>query len=243
MKKHRGIAILAVTVFAAAAMASVAYGAAAGRAKAAPDRNKEAEDVIQPEKLEAAKEADQLIVVVGTGGFHADTYYYTKNQNSWKLEWKEASTVGREGITGNKWEGDGKTPSGAYGFSMAFGLKEDPGSHIPYHKVVKGDYWVDDSDSPYYNQLVNTCAIPKSWASAEHLEGASPYYNYALALDYNLDRTPGKGSAIFLHCFTASPGKGSGGCICLPQSRVKELIHSATAKTRIVIAQDSGHLK
>ena len=97
---------------------------------------------------------------------------------------------------------------------------------------------IRDSSSSYYNQLVNTSVTSRSWNSAENLAAASPYYNYALALDYNSDRVPGKGSAIFLHCFTASADNGSAGCIRLPESRAKELVQTATEKTRIVIAAD-----
>lgn len=199
--------------------------------------------VIQPGNLEAAKEADQMIVVVGAGGCQADVYYYGKSQDAWALVWKEAGIVGRGGITANKAEGDGKTPAGTYAFPMTFGLKENPGSILPYHKIVKGDYWVDDGESAYYNQLVNTSATPKSWSSAENMAAASPYYNYALALDYNKDRIPGKGSAIFLHCFTAKADNGSAGCIRLPEERVKELVQTVTDKTRIVIASDVNQLR
>lgn len=199
--------------------------------------------VIQPQNLEGAKDADQLIVVTGTGGCNADIYYYKKTENTWNMAWKEAGIVGRNGITAQKAEGDGSTPAGTYSFTMAFGLKEDPGSILPYHKIVKGDYWVDDSASSYYNRLVNTAQTPKDWNSAENMAATSPYYNYALALDYNPECVPGKGSAIFLHCFTASADRGSAGCIRLPEERAKELVQSATASTRIVIAQDLSQLK
>lgn len=202
-----------------------------------------AHGVIQPQNLEAAREADQMIVVVGAGGCYADTYYYKKDEDSWNMVWKEASIVGKGGITSDKREGDGKTPAGTYGFTIAFGLKEDPKSILPYHKIVKGDYWVDDPSSVYYNQLVNTSATPKNWNSAENMEAASPYYNYALALDYNADCVPGKGSAIFLHCFTATADNGSAGCIRLPEARAIELVQSATDRTRIVIAEDLDHLR
>ena len=82
----------------------------------------------------------------------------------------------------------------------------------------------------------------KDWNSGEDLIKATPYYNYALNLDYNKERTPGEGSAIFLHCFMATSYKGSSGCICLPESRMKELIGSADAGTRIMIAKDAKHL-
>ncbi|MCH1949853.1 L,D-transpeptidase family protein [Enterocloster sp. OA13] len=199
--------------------------------------------VIQPHNLTGAEGADQLIVVVGTGGCNADTYYYKKGDDTWNLVWKEASIVGRGGITSEKAEGDGRTPAGTYGFTMAFGLKDDPGSVLPYHKIVKGDYWVDDSASAYYNKLVNTSTTPRTWNSAENLAAASPYYDYALALDYNQDCVPGKGSAIFLHCFTASADNGSAGCIRLPEARAKELVQSATGQTRIVIAGNLESLR
>ena len=125
---------------------------------------------------------------------------------------------------------------------MAFGLRENPGSVLPYHKITKGDYWVDDSASPYYNKLVNTSQVAKTWNSAENMAAASPYYNYALALNYNEACEPGKGSAIFLHCFTAARDNGSAGCIRLPQERARELVQSATEHTKIVIAPDLERL-
>ncbi len=199
---------------------------------------------IIPENLEAAKEADQMIVVVGTGGCNADVFYYQKDeQENWGLTWQEAGIVGRNGITADKTEGDGRTPSGTYAFTLAFGLLENPGSILPYHLIQAGDYWVDDPASPHYNQLVNTAKTPVDWNSAENLPACSPYYNYALALNYNEDCVPGKGSAIFLHCYTASPDNGSAGCIRLPQERMEQLLQAVTENTRIVIAQDLESLK
>ena len=91
---------------------------------------------IIPENLEAAQEADQMIVVVGTGGCNADVFYYQKNeQENWGLAWQEAGIVGRNGITADKAEGDGKTPSGTYSFTLAFGLLENPGAILPYHLI------------------------------------------------------------------------------------------------------------
>ena len=184
----------------------------------------------------------QILTVAGTGDCNADISYYKKENGNWELKWTEKGYVGRNGITDNKKEGDGATPSGVYSFDLAFGLLDDPGSVLPYHTIVKGDFWVDDPASPHYNQLVNDKTTAKDWNSGENLIKATPYYNYALNLDYNKERTPGAGSAIFLHCFMATSYKGSSGCICLPESRMKELIGSADAGTRIMIAKDAKHL-
>lgn len=185
---------------------------------------------------------DQILAVAGTGACNADISCYKKENGNWELKWTEKGYVGRKGITDNKKEGDGATPSGVYSFDLAFGLLDDPGSILPYHKIAEGDFWVDDLASPHYNQLVNDKATEKDWNSGENLIKATPYYNYALNLDYNKERTPGAGSAIFLHCFMATDYKGSSGCICLPEERMKELVGSVNSNTRIVIAQDAQHL-
>ncbi len=199
---------------------------------------------IVPGNLGAAEQADQMVVVVGTGGCNADVSYYRKDETGgWQLAWREAGIVGRNGITDEKREGDGKTPEGTYRFTMPFGLKDDPGAKLPYHKVRQGDYWVDDSQSAHYNRLVNTSETARDWNSAENLATAYTVYNYALALSYNEECVPGQGSAIFLHCFTANPDNGSAGCIRLPEERARELVVSATEQTRIVIARDLEHLR
>lgn len=227
---------LRMAAFAAAASFSLAFASlgAQGETEALP---------YDPAALEAAAEADQMVVVVGTGGSGAQASYLVKAPSGWELQWTETAVVGRNGITQEKREGDGKTPSGTYSFTMAFGLEEDPGTVLDYHAIVPGDYWVDDPESPYYNQLVNTSRIAVDWNSAEDMAAAYPTYNYGLALSYNQDCIPGLGSAIFLHCYTARPDNGSAGCIRLPQERVKELLQSVTSNSRIVIAASLDTLK
>ncbi|MFR4578721.1 MAG: hypothetical protein ACLT76_02830 [Clostridium fessum] len=94
---------------------------------------------------------------------------------------KEAVS-GMNGITMQKQEGDKKTPAGVYRFTMAFGLKANPGTILPYHQIVDGDYYVDDGNSQYYNKLANTKQVQKDWNSAEDLMAQAPQYNYGLVL-------------------------------------------------------------
>lgn len=140
---------------------------------------------------------DQIILVVGdgSGSSHVTVSYYSKDTAGY---WQEVFTVpgygGYNGLTADKREGDRKTPVGMYQFTMAFGIYDNPGSVLNYHKVTSNDYWVDDSSSRYYNQLVNTKAVPVSWSSAEHLIKIVPQYHYGLVLNYNNECVPGKGS-------------------------------------------------
>lgn len=225
-----------------------AYGATVGTVADA--------DPYRVAELKATEDASQLILVVGDGTSKVTVSYYKKEAAQQKSGpgtstdtqvWTEVFTTpgvyGKNGATTKRQEGDGKTPIGTYGFSMAFGLKEDPGSLIPYHKIQKGDYWVDDSNSKYYNQLVNTGETKKTWKSAEDMSASSPYYNYALALDYNKECTPGAGSAIFIHCTKSVDDTGSQGCIRIPEDLMKALVQSADSKAKIVIVSDVSQLE
>ena len=197
------------------------------------------------EQLDAAKEHDQLIVVVGEGedSQRAEVSFYQKNEDgSWTEEFTVDGFVGRNGSSGEKREGDEKTPTGIYAFTLAFGVKEDPGAKLPYHQIDKNDYWVDDGDSAYYNLLVNTDNVAKDWDSAEHLSSIVPFYNYCLALDYNSERIPGKGSAVFLHCMELDAVIGTGGCVKIPEEQMRALVQTVDGDCRIIIVSERDDL-
>lgn len=184
----------------------------------------------------AAADITQAIVVDENGGFHVTVSYYKKQTDgTWTQSFQVPGIYGRNGGTDNKQEGDGKTPYGTYSFTMAFGTKENPGSILPYHQIQETDFWIDDSNSAYYNKLVNIAETPRDWNSGEDMSRQGVSYHYGLALNYNEDCVPGKGSAIFLHCYTETNDSGSAGCIRIPEDNMKQLIQSVDANTRIII--------
>jgi L,D-peptidoglycan transpeptidase YkuD (ErfK/YbiS/YcfS/YnhG family) len=126
-----------------------------------------------------------------------------------------AGHVGRNGVAapGAKREGDGKTPNGAYRMRGGFGIYRNPGLASSWRVTSSRDVWVDDSRSSLYNTRQRTPASGR-WASAEKMR-LRPAYNYAQVIGYNERRTPGRGSAIFLH---VDQGRGTAGCVSLPTS-------------------------
>lgn len=195
--------------------------------------------------LKTAAEADKLMVVVGNPADPAKgtlTYYEKDTEGRLNLVFSVEAVSGMQGISSEKVEGDMKTPQGVYSFTMAFGMKDNPGSILPYHKVVNGDHFVDDSNSRYYNRLVNEFQVTKDWNSSENLIRQAPHYNYALVLNYNTDYVPGKGSAIFLHCPKSSNNTGTSGCISIPEDLMKWLVTKADANTRIIVVPDASYL-
>lgn len=189
-------------------------------------------------KLSVAGETKQIVAVVGSGmdSSSVNVAYFKKSEDG---RWTEVFCVpgycGHNGMSADKREGDRRTPTGTYGFVTAFGILKDPGSRIPYRQLREGDFWVDDSKSPHYNQMVNVSSTARDWDSAEELMRITPSYNYVLALDYNTsDPVAGKGSAIFLHGI--HPEKTwTEGCIAIPEEQIKLLVQEMEADGRIVI--------
>ncbi len=129
--------------------------------------------------------------------------------------------VGYNGIAppGQKREGDGRTPSGTYGFSFFFGVRPNPGVAFHFRHAYSYDVWDDDPASPLYNEWVDDRnADPGANPEPMHV---TPVYRYAAVIAYNTDRTPGLGSAIFLHVGT---GSSTAGCVSLPQRRLLEVL-------------------
>lgn len=189
--------------------------------------------------MKLAAETNQILTVVWQRSSLAKATFFQKGSDgSWSEVFSTDCYIGKNGVTANKQEGDVKTPTGAYTFGLSFGRADDPGSVIPYHKLEKNDFWVDDSNSSHYNQFVNSDKVTKDWNSAEHLIMES-VYEYVLSINYNTDCTPGKGSAIFLHCLTAG---STGGCVALPEDLVVQLMKTVDSSSRIVIVQNAADL-
>ena len=129
--------------------------------------------------------------------------------------------VGYNGIAapGAKREGDGRTPSGSYGFSFFFGVDPSPGVHYSYRHAYRDDYWDDDPASSRYNEWVDAAAASPG-RDPEPLHNV-PAYDYAAVIAYNTARTPGRGSAIFLH---VAAGGATAGCVSLPLAELLKVL-------------------
>jgi L,D-peptidoglycan transpeptidase YkuD (ErfK/YbiS/YcfS/YnhG family) len=117
---------------------------------------------------------------------------------------------------GAKREGDGRTPSGVYGFDFFFGVSADPGVRFPFRPVLsRSIVWDDDPASPRYNQWVDE-AVGDAGADPEPMY-VTPAYDYGAVIAYNTAAAPGLGSAIFLHVSTGGP---TAGCVSLPEAQL-----------------------
>ncbi len=166
--------------------------------------------------------------------------YVTSNKNNKTiLEFPKSNIetiayIGKNGLTYEKKEGDGKTPLGE--FELGIILSQHPEiknkNGLICTQINKDMYWVDDSNSKYYNQLVNISKVKVDWSSAEHLIEYPIQYEYLIEIKTNSNNIPNNGSAIFLHCTNYRP---TAGCVAVEKNIMKKIIENIDKYTKISI--------
>lgn len=175
-------------------------------------------DAAQAAQLRVARQTDQLALVSAAGGSEATFALYEKQGGIWRQLLVTPAYIGKNGL-GKRAEGDNKTPTGCYRFTKAFGIAPDPGSRMPYTQIDETHYWVGDAASRLYNRFARITDGSFDTRKSEHLVDYGKAYRYCLNTSYNERGEPGKGSAIFLHCYPDNPY--TGGCIAIPESTMK----------------------
>jgi len=165
----------------------------------------------------------QLVTVTAAsyGAAQATFTAYQRVGGQWRRVFGPwVAWIGRNGMArpGAKREGDGRTPSGTFGFGFFFGVEPDPGVRFPYRRVHPSDVWDDDPSSPLYNEWVDD-RYANPGASPEPMD--VPAYDYGAVIGYNTARTPGFGSAIFLHIGIGMP---TAGCVALPTGELLQIM-------------------
>ena len=128
------------------------------------------------------------------------------------------------------------TPAGVFHFTKAFGIADDPGCSLPYTKVDEDCYWSGDMrEGMRYNEMVRLSKLPGlDVGVSEHLIDYKFEYRYCLNISFNEEGTPGRGSAIFLHCMgQARPY--TGGCVAVPETAMYRLMQCVLPDCAVVI--------
>jgi hypothetical protein len=97
--------------------------------------------------------------------------------------------------------------------------------------------WDDDPGSALYNEWVDT-ASQSAGVDPEPMYN-TPAYSHGAVIAYNSARTPGLGSAIFLH---VSTGGATAGCVSLPASQLLAVLRwlDPSQQPRIVMGTAAG---
>lgn len=187
-------------------------------------------------KTNIAENTDQIVTVVGTGGGSVKVEYWKKSGGEWTSSLSTNGFVGPGGITGNKKEGDGKTPAGAFRLGFAFGTS-NPGTKMPYRAIKDDSYWISNVNDPDYNTWQNR---DSSNSADEHLISYKDSYKYAMVINYNTHNpTKGAGSAIFLHVSNGSPTLG---CVSIPESHMVTLMKELKDSAQMIIVNSESDI-
>jgi L,D-peptidoglycan transpeptidase YkuD (ErfK/YbiS/YcfS/YnhG family) len=154
---------------------------------------------------------------------------------------KYAAVVGRNGLGWGmglhdappaasapiKYEGDGRAPAGVFLLSSAFGYASPESARwisLPYQQVTASLVCVDDANSRFYNQILDSSNTPAQWSSQEELLRNDELHKMGIVVSHNAPPAiSGRGSCIFIHIWKA-PSQGTNGGTAMAESDLREVL-------------------
>ena len=148
-------------------------------------------------------------------------------------EFNFTCSVGKEGISKKKVEGDKKTPAGNFKIENLYYRKDrikKPDTKIKCIEIKKNMGWCDDIKNKNYNKLI----IVDKKIKHEKMFRKDNKYDLLIPIKYNFKKIiVGKGSCIFIHL--TKNYKPTAGCIALKEKDFLILLKLITKRSIINI--------
>jgi len=147
-------------------------------------------------------------------------------------DFKLRCSIGKSGINSNKKEGDHSTPKGSFNLIKLYFRKDRVGTPKCKinKKVIEQDMaWCDEPNDKKYNEEIKT----NNKNFRENLHRKDHKYDYIISISHNEKKTPGKGSAVFIHL--TDDYKPTAGCIALKKKDFEILLKLIDKKSKIKI--------
>ena len=178
--------------------------------------------------VDAPATARQLVTVEATTmrTTYAELRTWRKVRGCWvAAAGPYTARLGKNGLSSNRREGDGTTPTGTYRIGRTmYGNEANPGVRFRYRRLRCGDWWDEDPASPTYNsfQHVRCGTTPPFGGGSEGMWEQPRPYPVLAVIEYNMRPVvPGRGSGIFLHAQTGGPTIG---CISLRKPELRAVL-------------------
>ena len=144
-------------------------------------------------------------------------------------------SIGKNGLTRKKREGDKKTPIGTFNIENLYFRKDKislPKTNLKCLKINRKMGWCDDLNNPKnYNKLIRI----KKNIHHEKLYRKDNKYDLIIPIKYNYNKPVlGRGSCIFIHL--SANYKPTLGCIALSKKDFLIMIKLINKKTKIKIS-------
>jgi len=118
-----------------------------------------------------------------------------------------------------KYEGDKKAPIGVFKLTHIFGYEKKIKFKMPYLYANKDLICVDDSNSKFYNKIVQRKGNEKSF---EFMKRDDHQYELGIVVEHNKQAQKGRGSCIFLHV-KKSENSSTAGCTAMSLDEIKKI--------------------
>ena len=141
-------------------------------------------------------------------------------------------SIGRNGTTSRKKEGDGATPEGVHEIVGLLYRRDRITKPTDWAIPLKlSDLWSDDLTDPNYNMMIRA---PSDFGH-EKLWRPDPIYDLVLLTNWNWPyAVKGRGSAIFIHQWR-KPGHPTEGCVAFHPSHLLEIAKNITFGTKLIV--------
>ena len=158
---------------------------------------------------------------------------HVKNKNTLIIEdFTFRCCIGKNGFNSNKKEGDYSTPKGLFSLKKLYFRKDRvgmPRCSLNKKNIEKNMAWCDDPKNKKYNEEIKT----SNKNLKENLYRKDHKYDYIISINHNEKKTPGKGSAIFIHL--TDNYKPTTGWVALKKKDFEILLKLIDKKTKIKI--------
>jgi L,D-peptidoglycan transpeptidase YkuD (ErfK/YbiS/YcfS/YnhG family) len=160
---------------------------------------------------------------------------YLKKKQSLQLDvFNFKCSIGKNGLSKNKIEGDLKTPIGVFSLENLYYRSDRVDKPITNLKCIKIDKNMGWCDDPLYKEKYNKLIKVNKKIKHEKLYRRDHKYDLLIPIKYNFANTiPGKGSCIFIHL--TKNYVPTAGCIALKKKDMLILLKLIKKNTRIKI--------
>jgi hypothetical protein len=132
-----------------------------------------------------------------------------------------------------KYEGDKKSPAGVFQLTDIYGYSKESNFKMPYLYTSKKLICVDDSDSLFYNQLIEMNGNEKSF---EYMKREDGQYELGIVVAHNKNALKNRGSCIFLHV-KKSEDATTAGCSAMRLEEIQKIGNWLDSKKNPILIQ------
>lgn len=122
-----------------------------------------------------------------------------------------------------KQEGDGCSPAGVFSLPLAFGDAPAANFGLNYVPITESILAVDDPQSQFYNQIIDSARVSKDWDSTEFMRREDGLYRWGIVVAHNPANQAGVGSCIFMHLWRG-PGQPTAGCTAMSEDSILRIL-------------------